>query len=372
MPAFYEFFAGGGMVRQALQPGWTCLWASDVDPKKARAYRDNWGAAEFSLRDVRRVRASELPGRADLAWGSFPCQDLSLAGLGAGLAGARSGTFGAFWAVIDALAEDGRAPPVVAVENVCGTLTSRGGGDFSTILRAFAERGYRAGALVIDAARFGPQSRPRLFVIGVRGAVSEALLDQPGAFHPPALRRAVAQAGAPHLWWRLPEPDQAPRTLESVLEDPPTGVRWHRPEETARLLSLMTPVNLEKVAAARRAGGRSIGFVYRRTRPDAAGASRQRAEVRFDGRAGCLRTPAGGSSRQVVMLVEDGVVRTRLLSPREAAALMGLPPAYRLPENYNDAYHLLGDGVVAPVVAHLARHLLEPLLKSLFHDRRAA
>jgi DNA (cytosine-5)-methyltransferase 1 len=86
--------------------------------------------------------------------------------------------------------------------------------------------------------------------------------------------------------------------------------------------------------------------------------------VRFDDISGCLRTPAGGSSRQTLIVVEDGKVRSRLLSSREAARLMGLPDTYKLPQNYNEAYHLAGDGVVVPVVRHLAAHLLEPLLAS--------
>jgi len=84
--------------------------------------------------------------------------------------------------------------------------------------------------------------------------------------------------------------------------------------------------------------------------------------VRFDELAGCLRTPAGGSSRQTILVVETRKIRSRLLSPREAARLMGLSDAYILPERYNDAYHVCGDGVCVPVVRHLAQYILEPLL----------
>src|ERR1700756_2512225 len=99
MPEFYEFFAGGGMARTGLGPGWTCLFANDFDPKKACAYRQNFGAAELKLGDVRAVTPPALPGAADLAWASFPCQDLSLAGVGAGLQAERSGAFYPFWDV---------------------------------------------------------------------------------------------------------------------------------------------------------------------------------------------------------------------------------------------------------------------------------
>jgi DNA (cytosine-5)-methyltransferase 1 len=126
----------------------------------------------------------------------------------------------------------------------------------------------------------------------------------------------------------------------------------------------MSSVNLAKVEAAKRAGRRMVGGIYRRTRTDGDGAKVQRAEIRFDDIAGCLRTPAGGSSRQSIMIVQGGMVRSRLLSPREAARLMGLPEDYVLPENYNEAYHLVGDGVVVPVIRFLAAHILEPILAS--------
>ena len=79
-PTFYEFFAGGGMVRAGLGGGWTCLFGNDFDAKKAASYRANWGSDELCIGDVASLKAADLPGRADLAWASFPCQDLSLAG----------------------------------------------------------------------------------------------------------------------------------------------------------------------------------------------------------------------------------------------------------------------------------------------------
>src|SRR5690606_7385865 len=119
--------------------------------------------------------------------------------------------------------------------------------------------------------------------------------------------------------------------------------------ETKRLISMMSPENLRKLKEQKDKGERAIGMLYRRTRE-----GQQRAEVRFDGIAGCLRTATGGSSRQTVMIVHGKSVRSRLLAPREAARLMGLPDSYKLPEKYNDAYHLCGDGVAVPVVRFLA------------------
>lgn len=376
---YYEFFAGGGMVRAGLGDAWRCLFANDLDPAKAASYRANWGDAGLKVGDIAALTTADLPGEAALMWGSFPCQDLSLAGAGAGLGGRRSGTFHDFWALARALSVEGRAPRVVAVENVCGTLTSHGGRDFEVICRTFADAGYRSGALVINADRFVPQSRPRLFVIGVRedvaldAALTTAMAD--GPFHTPGLRRAVARLPAGlqdrMVWWRLPEPPVPNASLASVVEAVPAGVRWHSAAETGRLLALMSPTNLAKVEAARRTGVRCVGGLYRRTRRDAAGARIQRAEVRFDV-AGCLRTPGGGSSRQTLLVVEGGQVRSRLMSARETARLMGLPDSYRLPGSYSAACHLTGDGVAVPVVRHLAEWLIEPLVAAPTGLRRAA
>jgi DNA (cytosine-5)-methyltransferase 1 len=381
LPSFYEFFAGGGMARAGLGPEWTCLFANDFDANKGVSYQANWGTGgELKIGDVGALTLSDLPGRADLAWGSFPCQDLSLAGVGAGLQGDRSGTFYPFWRLMQGLAVEGRAPAIIALENVCGALTSHGGRDFAAICHAFHDLGYRMGALVIDAALFVPQSRARLFLIGIREgvAIDPSLISpsQTEPFHTPALRRALEGVSpdirANMLWWAPPPPARRNTTFAGLIEDNPDGVAWHSAKETRRILSLMSPVNLAKVEAAQRSGRRVIGAVYKRTRLDDRGRKTQRAEIRFDDVSGCLRTPAGGSSRQTVMVVERESVRSRLISARETARLMGLPDDYTLPANYNEAYHLTGDGVVVDVVRHLATHIFEPLLGVSLQERKAA
>ncbi len=371
MPSFYEFFAGGGMARAGLGKGWTCLFANDFDTKKGLTYQLNYPTGDvLRIEDVRKIKAAELPGRADLIWGSFPCQDLSLAGGGAGLKGERSGTFYPFWEIVKGLVAEDRAPKLIALENVLGTLTSHNGRDFEAICKTFADAGYRYGALVINAALFVPQSRPRLFIIGVRADVEidPALLSpEPIApFHTPALQRAferVSKAAQEKMvWWNIPAPARRNTTFADMIEENPTSVSWHTDAERDLLIGKMSPVNKAKLEAAKRAGRRMVGCVYKRTRLDERGVKVQRAEVRFDDVAGCLRTPAGGSSRQVIIVVDGKKVRSRLISARETARLMGLDESYKLPKNYNEAYHLTGDGVAVHVVRHLAEQLFEPLL----------
>ena len=367
---YYEFFSGAGMARAGLGDQWRCLFANDIDAKKAATYARNWGGAQLLCGDINDVTADLLPGYADLAWASFPCQDLSLAGSGAGLDGERSGTFWAFWRLMQDLDDESRAPGVIVLENVCGTLTSHGGRDFKAICRALRDGGYRYGPLVVDAALFLPQSRPRLLIVAVRKDImipDDLIRSAPSdLFHPRSIRIAADQLPITlqehWVWWSLPTPPTCTSGFSELYEEEPDDVDWHTPAETKRLLDMMSEVNCAKLVEAQKKGHRMIGTIYKRTRRDKNGQKTQRAEVRFDNVAGCLRTPAGGSSRQLVIVVEKDKVRSRLISSRETARLMGLPDEYILPGNYNEAYHLTGDGVAVPVVRFLADEILERVL----------
>jgi DNA (cytosine-5)-methyltransferase 1 len=122
----------------------------------------------------------------------------------------------------------------------------------------------------------------------------------------------------------------------------------------------MSTLQRTRLEALQDSGRREVGAVFRRIRIEH-GERVQRAEARFDGLAGCLRTPSGGSSRQLLLFVEGKQLRSRLLSPREAARLMGVPEHYPLPSGQTAALHLVGDAVCVPVVRWLSQHLLAPL-----------
>ncbi len=366
---FVEFFAGGGMARAGLGPAWECLWANDFSPSKAEAYRANWGGAELHEEDVAGVRPEDLPD-STLAWASFPCQDLSLAGDQNGIGSeetpvaSRSGTFWQFWRLIRI-----KRPAIIVLENVVGALSSNKGRDIQAITSALSGSDYRFGPLVMDACHFLPQSRPRLFIIAVRKDIpipGDLLTVNPNPlWHPESViraqRAAAPQALSRWLWWALPKPRGKVPALESFIDAEPAGWNtWNDQAQTDYLISLMTPANRQKVLQAQRLGKRVVGTGYRRTR-----LGKQRLELRFDGVAGCLRTAAGGSSRQIVIEVRGSHLRTRLMTPREAARLQGLPEDYWLPKSYTDAYDLAGDGLCVPVVAYLREHILSPLALSL-------
>ena len=355
------------MARAGLSPDWQCMFANDFDEKKAASYRSNWGNDELWAGDVHELPHSleKFPGIADLAWASFPCQDLSLAGNLSGLSGARSSAFWGFHDVLYGLKLTGRLPRSVVVENVLGLLTANGGSDFHQVCKSLDLLGYNFGALVMDARHFLPQSRPRLFVFAV--LKSQPLSGEvtceaaPNDWVNSSLKRAFSLL--PHhlkpswRWWNVAPPPVTRPSLDSQIESDPKDVDWHTKSETDRLLSMMSEPSRARLNSALDTGKRVVGTAYRRTRPDPTGVKSQRTELRMDGVAGCLRTPGGGSSRQFIVIAENGKVKSRLLSARETARLMGLSDDYILPLNYNEAYHLAGDGLAVPVVRHLGRFI---------------
>ena len=359
------------MARMGLGSDWSCLFANDIDPKKAASYVRNWGDSEFRLADVAELAPAHLPGVADLAWASFPCQDLSLAGYGAGLRGERSGAFWPFWNLMKSLRAENRAPSVIVLENVCGALTSHGGEDFAIIGAAIVETGYRFGALVIDAVHFVPQSRPRLFIIAVteERPIPECLTSAKPDERWRTRALTEAYSRLPRwmrenwLWWRIPSPPRRDTVFADLIEESPKGVKWRSLEETRKLLDMMSPLNLAKVEVAKMAGRRMVGTIYKRTRPDVNGGEDAKSGNPLRWRR---RMPSDALGR--VEPTDDHDRRRRpsafeaALPPREAARLMGLPENYTLPENYNEAYHLAGDGLVVPVIRHIAKNILEPVL----------
>ncbi len=380
---FYEFFAGAGMARLGLAGQWKCVWANDIDPSKSLLYEHNFGPGHLDKRDIALVAEDVKAGRhagadgkpafplgVDMAWASFPCQDLSLAGWQRGMTARRSGTYWHFHEIMHALGPL-RRPPLVVIENVQGLLY---GDSFRGLCESLRVLGMKFGALLVDAKHFVAQSRPRVFIIAVDQRVdTDGLVwTEPGPWHTKPVLAAHAALSedlkAHWQWWRLPASASKPPIASELLEASPGDVDYHPASKTRRLLELMNERHRAKVEAAKGSPGVSVGFLYKRMRN-----GQQRAEVRFDGVAGCLRTPKGGSSRQTVVVVDDTNVRSRLLSRNEAARLMGIPldDTGRLPGAdkeffpadypYNDAYRAMGDGVAVPVVRHLGENLLTPL-----------
>jgi len=360
-----EFFAGIGLMRMGLDhAGWTTIFANDIDEKKWEMYHDHFGdTGGFKVGDIHALTAEDLPTVA-LATASFPCNDLSLAGARKGLAGEHSS---AFWGFISALKKLGsRKPPMVLLENVTGFLTSKDGNDFASALFALNELGYAVDAFIVDAARFVPQSRQRLFVVGTQSNVGCQLQETPKFLESDARPTALADFifWHPDIAWKirlLPPLPERSLALDDVLQElSPNSKYWWSRERADYLLNQMSPKH-RAAADEMIAGNRTrYGTVFRRVRN-----GRSMAELRTDGIAGCLRTPRGGSGRQILFAAGNGQYAARLLTPRECARLMGADD-FVLKVPLNQALFGFGDAVCVPVVEWIARHYLTPVWEKEF------
>ncbi|MQT00114.1 DNA cytosine methyltransferase [Streptomyces jumonjinensis] len=362
-----EFFAGIGLARLGLESGgFKVTWANDLDAQKRDMYKGHFADPEdhYILRDIREIaddiRSPLAPRRADLAWASFPCTDLSLAGGRSGLAGEHSSTFWNFTDVVAAMGDrDGETPAVIALENVNGFATSHKGADMKAAVERLNKLGYWADVVTLDARRFVPQSRPRLFVVASR--LPKPLADErrDTELRPSWLDRALDDESIDTHRTLLPEPPplRGAGWTDLVDADDDPSVEWWDAERVAHFESQLSGINKARVEQLGREPEPSYRTAYRRTRGGVPA-----WEIRDGDVAGCLRTARGGSSKQAVVRMQKGEpLRVRWMTAREYAKLMGAPE-YALPAKRNQAIMGFGDAVCVDAVAWLARHYLQPLL----------
>ncbi len=370
---FCEFFAGIGLVREGLAvSGWECVYSNDIDWKKREIYESRFGPSDhFHFGDVWNTDEviARIPDQTALMTASFPCTDLSLAGHYRGLEGKHSSTFFGFAKVLEAL--EGRRPPLVMLENVPGFLSSNKGQDFTRAVQCLATLGYWLDVFVLDACHFTPQSRPRVFVIGVSDQHKPFQNEEPsggwlwptehaGSLRPdPVIRfKHRLQLATGWLTLPLPEPPQNNHSLSDLI-DLDDGQAWWDEAEVQRHCEMMSELHRRKVEDIRTSKQRWVATIFRRIRE-----KRMRAEVRFDGRAGCLRTPKGGSGKQIVIVSDNGKLRMRWMNPREYARLQGVPDFPLVGTTIQQLWGF-ADAVCVPAVSWIDRHVLTPLFESI-------
>ena len=360
-----EFFAGIGLVRLALEhAGWTTVFANDNDPQKIQMYNSNFGTVGLDSRSIAELKGTDIPTSA-IATASFPCNDLSLAGARKGLDGTHSGTFWAFTRILGEMGK--RRPPLVLLENVPGFLTSHGGNDFQAAIRSLNDLGYACDAFIIDASLFVPQSRARLFIVGRQGVAPTDALKVDGTLRPPQLVNFIKEHK--DLCWsvrRLPEIQRSKLALENVLEDLENDdSRWWSKDRAKYFLNQLSSAHLKAAKHMIQQKDFTYATAFRRMRN-----GRSTAELRFDGIAGCLRTPRGGSARQILLKAGRGEYKVRLLTPRECARLQGVPDEeYKIDVTDNRALFGFGDAVCVSVVEWIARNYLNPLVAELIRGQ---
>ena len=359
---FAEFFAGIGLVRTALeQLGFHAKWANDIEKAKYDQYAANHTADDFHLGDIRDVHADQLPQEVELATSSFPCIDVSLAGNRKGLAGSHSGMFWEFARVIGEF-DKALRPRAILLENVTGFASSHGGEDLRAALRRLNDLGYSCDVFAIDARNFVPQSRPRMFVIGVKGELPQGAARgiPPLSDIRPEWVRDVHERNHDldmhHL--ELPPLPEGPKDLSNVIQPmSPEDSRWWDHERTGAFLKSLSAIQAQRLDQLTARDNVNWRTAYRRTR-----AGSPVCEIRRDGIAGCLRTTGGGSSKQALVEVGQGTVRVRWMTPIEYARLMGAD-GYKIHGGTpNQALFGLGDAVVVDVIRWIGKHYLLPTL----------
>ena len=170
MTTAVSLFAGVGGFDLALERAGVKVVASvEWDKNAQNVLRKQFPNAQV-FGDIQGVSGEQLRAAGfnpedGIITGGFPCQDLSVAGKRAGLAGSRSGLF---WQICRLL--DETRTQTFILENVPGLLSSNNGRDMAVVIEALVERGYRIAWRVLDAQYFGvPQRRRRVFIVGCLG-----------------------------------------------------------------------------------------------------------------------------------------------------------------------------------------------------------
>ena len=351
-----EFFAGIGLARAGLErAGLKTLWANDYDAHKKNMYEGQWGARELVLADIHSLNGDDLP-TADVAWSSSPCTDLSLAGKRAGLRGGRESS--AFFGFTRLIHEMGvRKPKVVVLENVTGLASSHNREDLRAAAKEFNSLGYSVDAITLDARRFIPQSRPRLFLIGAQTPVGGG--DQDTCLRPDWLSWLHEDPEVSTFTMPLPK---APKLLSEGLTReiehiPSHDPRWWDSERVSKFVESMAPVQRERLDHFVSLPTVTARTAYRRTRN-----GKPVWEMRAEDISGCLRTARGGSSKQAVALMGQESLQVRWMTGLEYARLMGAG-WYSLANMRDSQIHYgFGDAVAVPVVEWVAENMIIPNL----------
>lgn len=362
-------FSGiGGMDAGLARAGHRHLFFCEADPYRRQVLAARWPGVPI-YDDVRGVHASPDAaegrhggggvcgaadrGRAaradrkqgavvDLLCGGFPCQDLSVAGKRAGLAGDRSGLFFEFARIAEAL-----RPRWILLENVPGLLSSQGGRDFGVVLGTLADLGYGVAWRVLDSRFFGvPQRRRRVFIVGARAEGD-----------PRAAAERAGQVLA--VGSRCPgHPATGGQAGQDVAVASISGLGNGGPDDNdgqAGRLVAETPL----VAAPLTKGsatGDGVNQPGRRQEDDV-------NLISFDAEFSNQGEPSEHAvlTRKLRRAISSEATGVRRLTPRECERLQGLPDGWTQLGDTPDSrrYSALGDAVTATVAEWIGERLAE-------------
>ena len=375
-----SLFSGiGGFDLGCERAGMRVAWQSEIDRAASAVLRRHWPHVP-NLGDVRHVGRESGTPPVDIICGGFPCQDLSVAGRRAGLAGERSGLWHEFHHIVASL-----RPRWVVVENVPGLLSSNGGRDFAVVLRGLVECGYGVSWRVLDAQYFGvPQRRRRVFIVGSLGdgRSAQVLFEResgPGDTEP---RRAAGEVVAGTLTGGAAggrghgKPNGSDRrelVAIATIKGAAIGRALQNGPQRGETLTDGTCFTLNTIE--RHAVAFQSRYYTRDNRPG--GAPDELADLTNAHKAGdsatvvaygiyddptpkigenimpALRSPSGGGANQFVA----GSFGVRRLTPVECERLQGFPDGWTAGESDSARYRILGNAVCVNVAEWIARRI---------------
>ena len=368
-----DFFAGIGLVSLGLErAGWNTVYALDYDQEKADQYAVNFDGSHYVMKDIAKEYGGNVPN-VQLAHASFPCTDLSVAGARRGI---YEGESSAFWHFVRILSEmkekyGDENPNFVLLENVEGLLTSNGGKDLRAVIESLNKLGYRADLLRINASHFVPQSRVRIFIIGIHKSLVESY-DQNDLRQEFIMRSSNARPQKivdyihrnSDLDWYFHDLPNLPVRTMALNEVIDTAEEWWPEQRTALLLGQLHSYHEDLLETAKNKDEYSYYPAFRRMRVRD-GKKQSTVELRTDGIAGCLRTPKGGSARQILVRAGKGKVDARLINGKEAALLMGADNYDIHPDfSLNQALFGFGDAVCVSVLQWIGDNYLNSIVEA--------
>jgi DNA (cytosine-5)-methyltransferase 1 len=343
---FIDLFAGIGGLRRGFDAiGGRCVFTSEWDRFSQETYLANHDCDHPIAGDITQVPVGDIPDH-DLLLAGFPCQPFSIAGVSKKNAlnrphGFRCDAQGTLFFDVARIIEQ-RRPRVFLLENVKNLVSHDKGRTFRVIHRTLTEElGYQVHCKVIDARRFVPQHRERIFIAGFRDG-ADFTFDS----------------------LALPDAEHGPR-LETILH-PEDGSEAADPRYISGAQGLVLPkytlsdhlwTYLGDYAEKHRLKGNGFGFG-------------------LFGPGDVARTLSARYYKDgsEILIRQDGKAPRRL-TPRECARLMGFEKPgesrFRITVSDTQAYRQFGNSVVVPVVEAVARHLEPWIIEPLRRERRA-
>lgn len=354
---FISLFSGiGGFDLAFERAGMECVAVCEIDKNAQSILRRHFPKAEL-FDDVRKVGKETHERKSiDLVCGGFPCQDVSIAGKRAGIAGERSGLWFEFARIIDEL-----EPNWVVIENVPGLLSSNNGKDFAVIVQWLAQRGYGVAWRVLDAQYFGvAQRRRRVFIIGSfgNGSAAEVLFESESSTwdNPPSREagKEVAYSLRANPSHSGDKGDGGINTtmVAQTLTSGGNGHRGHQDGVNMTLLpvafgwnkSSSQTMKVAETTDALQASPTSNPAIWEMSH--ASEAVRENGEV-----VPTLQARMGTGGNQVPM------VGVRRLMPIECERLQGFPDGWTDGQSDSARYKQLGNAVAVPVVEWIGKRI---------------